>query len=84
MHSFEHRLQTTIFEGIVTLEVLSPSGGYEPVCEITTTTTGYYCREHGLTSVPGETIDTFARNILNLISPFHKTKPADFTLELFQ
>jgi len=84
MRSFEHRLQTTIFEGIVTLEILSPSGDYEPVCEIETTATGFQCRQHGLVSVPGESIDTFARNILNLVSPFHKTKPADFTLEIFE
>lgn len=84
MRQYEHRLQTTIFEGVVTLEVLSPSGDYEPVCEIEAIATGFRCREHGLTSVPGETIDTFARNILNLVSPFRKTKPADFTLEMFE
>jgi hypothetical protein len=80
-----HRLQNTIFPGSWTLDIACPrTGEFEHITEIQELGNSVFeCREHGLKSVPGESLDSFAVNILKLVNPYARKKPGDYSLELF-
>ena len=86
----KHRLQTTIFGDRWTLDAMNPvTGEYDPVTEITAIEWNgqdpvrFRCKEHQITSGIGESLDAFAAGIVRLVSPHTRTRPADYTMDMF-